>query len=268
MNLNHLNNDSIKDIIPNVLLEVEGESPLALKLQPWLSAAKDWLEAEYLGPEDFLSDQDNLRAVRIVALKAFADAIPSLDIVVTPTGFGVVSTDAIAPASKERIDRLVNSLRNEINSELKLLIDCCHLYPKWRSSDRGSYFCSSFLSSLNDFRDSKFISFDELRSEAINVESIMADLYLGHKLMSRLRDIHNSRQQNVSNKLAELLHNAISNVVYRSNAPILQIIWHNCRNVIETLHNFPEFYELWHDEMGCRFENLAFENKVKGSFFF
>lgn len=47
---------------------------------------------------------------KLIATEVLSWAIPSLDLVLTPNGFGVVSTQNIAPASKERVDRLIGSL--------------------------------------------------------------------------------------------------------------------------------------------------------------
>lgn len=45
--------------------------------------------------------------VRYVCLRSFVDVIRSLDLVLTATGFGIVSTDSMAPASKVRVDALM-----------------------------------------------------------------------------------------------------------------------------------------------------------------
>lgn len=48
--------------------------------------------------------------VRTLCLRAFASALPQLDLTMTPDGFAVASTNKIAPASKERVQRLADSL--------------------------------------------------------------------------------------------------------------------------------------------------------------
>jgi hypothetical protein len=47
--------------------------------------------------------------VATVVYTAFANAIPMLDLVLTPNGFGVVSTNQVAPASRERVTALRQS---------------------------------------------------------------------------------------------------------------------------------------------------------------
>ena len=43
---------------------------------------------------------------QLVCLSAFLSVLRQLDLVLTPTGFGVVSNDNLAPASKQRVDAL------------------------------------------------------------------------------------------------------------------------------------------------------------------
>lgn len=268
MKINHLSNDLIKKIIPNVMLEVDDETPFADKLAPWILSAKDWIESEYLGSDNFLCESDNNRAVHIVLLKAFADAIPSLDLVVTPTGFGVVNTETIAPASKERIERLIVSLRNGADGELEILLEFCHQYPEWRASERGKYFCATFLSAIRDWRRMAFNSYDAMRTEAMHVEAIMEEQYFGHDLMTRLRDEFNSRKPFVWHELADPVRSAVIDVVYRGDKPLLQTIWQKCSPIIENLPRFPEYYEIWKAEMGERFTQQPFKNDIKGSYYF
>lgn len=263
-------NEMIAECIPNTLLEVEGETPLAAKLAPWIQSAKGWLESEYLGPDDFLNEDDNAKACRIVVFKAFADAIPSLDLVVTPTGFGVISTDSVAPASKDRIKRLLESLGSQIDGELILLLDLCHRYPEWRASERGKYFCATFLSSLRDCRKTAFVSYDDMRSAVMRIESLMAEEYLGKSVMDRLRDEYNSRNRSESQCLADYVHSAVTEIVYRPlpGAPIKADIWFYCRQIIERLADFPEYYDMWSKEVGDTFHFPRFKNDMKGSYYF
>lgn len=265
-----MNIDNIKDIIaqsiPNTLIEVEGEVSLADKLMPSVDSARLWLESNYLGSDDFLSPQDNARAARIVALKAFALAIPSLDLVVTPTGFGIVSTESIAPASKDRIERLIASVNDNINSLLTLLLDDCRRYPQWVSSPRGSYFCSTFLSSLSDLRPGSFQFYDDLRSEALRVEAAIEENYLGKSLTSILRSEYNSGSR-ISGSLADYTHAAVAGIVYRENISFRDALWKYCRQLIERIPQSPEYHDIWLSEMQHKFPT-PFKNDIKGSYFF
>ena len=48
---------------------------------------------------------------RMACLTAYKLAIPHLDLVLTDNGFGVVSTQTVAPASAERVNRLIQQVQ-------------------------------------------------------------------------------------------------------------------------------------------------------------
>lgn len=49
-----------------------------------------------------------------VCIDAFLSVFRQLDLVLTPTGFGIVSNDTVSPASKQRVDALEGSLRTAL----------------------------------------------------------------------------------------------------------------------------------------------------------
>lgn len=52
--------------------------------------------------------------IRMVVVTAFLSVMRQLDLVLTPTGFGVVANDNVSPASKQRVDALESQLRNTL----------------------------------------------------------------------------------------------------------------------------------------------------------
>lgn len=64
----------------------------------------------------------SLAAVSYICNRAYCDALPHLDLVLTPTGFGVVSNANVAPASADRVNRLRAHLeRNWLTARMSLL---------------------------------------------------------------------------------------------------------------------------------------------------
>ena len=125
----------LRRYMPNALISVEGEVPLFDKLQPYLNAAQIWL-GTYVITEKQLSDLDDeaitAQAVRYVCLRAFYDATPALDLVLTPTGFGVVSNQTIAPASKERVERFLRSVIIQATDALICLNNLLRIDSRWQ----------------------------------------------------------------------------------------------------------------------------------------
>jgi len=135
-------NDILREYFPNVLLEVDDELALYDKIKGYLRSAEQWLSANILGSAYVLEGSALNIARRITVDRALAQAIPSLDLVLTPNGLGIVSTESLAPASKERVERLIGSLESSASAHLEILLDMLREDAKWRSSRQGSIFAA------------------------------------------------------------------------------------------------------------------------------
>lgn len=102
-----MTNAELRSLIPNVIHEVEGEALLIDKLAPWLESATLWLAENIVGESYSLPESVLPHAKKIIVYKAFAEAVPSLDITLSPAGFAVINTDGRAPASKERSSKSI-----------------------------------------------------------------------------------------------------------------------------------------------------------------
>ncbi len=86
------------------------------KVEPLFDDTYDDCKSSILGTVGTAAVEDGEHAElvknvkRWVILQAFLSVIRQLDLVLTPTGFGVVSTQQQAPASKQRVDALVGQL--------------------------------------------------------------------------------------------------------------------------------------------------------------
>ncbi|NDV96443.1 hypothetical protein D0T84_16200 [Dysgonomonas sp. 521] len=82
------------------------------KLSPFVQEAELFLQTELLGIDlyNLIAATTDMQlknaACTVVACMAYNGAIPYVDLIQTPNGFGVVSNTNQAPASKERVDRL------------------------------------------------------------------------------------------------------------------------------------------------------------------
>lgn len=104
----------------------------------------------------------------------------------------------------------------------------------------------------------------------MRIESLMAEEYLGKSVLDRLRDEYNSRRQSEAQYLADYVHSAIMEIIYRPlpGSPIKAVLWFYCRQIIERLADFPEYYDMWSKEVGDTFHILGFKNDKKGAYFF
>lgn len=91
------------------------------KVEPLLlSLRKDW-EERVISAEATLPDDEQQRLDAAVALRSAYRLVPQLDLVLTPTGFGIVNNQNTAPASPSRVSALRDQLRQEASLQEDLL---------------------------------------------------------------------------------------------------------------------------------------------------
>ena len=106
-------------------------------MEHYLSVAREQMAV----PEDY-ANHPLLEAY--VYKNAAAESIPSLDLILTDSGFAVVSNQNLAPASRERVAALLNSLRRQASDARDLLLlDLCK--TKWVSSQQCTLVRSTLL---------------------------------------------------------------------------------------------------------------------------
>lgn len=84
-----------------------------------------------------LDDFEELcRAVaRYVCVSAFNDSVPQLDLVLTDTGFGIVSNGNVAPASSDRVQRLLSSFKREMDDAFDDILSSARTAGGWSDSE-------------------------------------------------------------------------------------------------------------------------------------
>ena len=116
-------NDELMQFIPNVVTAVEGEKDLFTKIQTYIIMAESWLFRNVAKPSAFTLDEPAMvYAQSIVAAEAFRNAIPSLNVILTENGFGIVSNGSVAPASKDRTDKLAEALIEHRDKAIEQLL--------------------------------------------------------------------------------------------------------------------------------------------------
>lgn len=118
-------NDTLKKYVPNTLKAVAGELSLFDKIQYHLLQAEQWLIDTFVSSDTmsrirtYSDSTPLLHYCRIItAAEALLHAVPQLDLILTPNGFGIVSNQNVIPASKERIERLLLSLEKQRDDAL------------------------------------------------------------------------------------------------------------------------------------------------------
>lgn len=192
------NFEDLVPYIPNYVAPAPGDRNLFEEILPYLETAECEAVTNLLGNADIrsLPNSDMLyRHIRnIVAMSAIRDAIPALDLVLTPSGIGVVSTETIAPASRERTANFLHSLDLSIMRSTEFAVRILTTSEKWRRSSAGRWWLSSLFPvpsySLYAIpkKPESMVGFFEYRGRAISTADLLAGECLSTPVLLYLLD--------------------------------------------------------------------------------
>jgi hypothetical protein len=271
-------NEQLLTLIPNTLTTAKGEVPLYDKMVPFLSATEEWL-ADNITSEAVLtaigdlevSHPTRILTCQIIAYDAFYRAIPQLDVILTPNGFGIVSNSNIAPASKERIERLMASLLEHRDRLLMQMMTILPAISGWTESEQGRFFSVTMFPNLEvtlrfpKSTESRWEKFLALREAAIPVEEFFAKQYLSKELLEVLRSEVLTRQfRSETHRTICRMLQAIEMRCLSYNDPSASMHFQHgdLSNIVNTIRNNPEEFPEWHSSPTAELYNPAiFENK-------
>lgn len=278
-------NNVLLQFVPNVLKSVQGETLLFDKIAPHLEVAEAWLTTTFLSeavlaklPHEDATNKLLHYARMAVAAEAMLHVVPQLDLVLTPNGFGVVSNTNIAPASKERVERLLLSLEKMRDDTLAVLLPLLTQEARWATSDPCQYWSQTLYPWLDLPRklgstDHSWQQYQVIHEKQVAIEERLAHDFFSCELLATLRQ-------------AELL----SKWGETSSAPHYKRAWRHifaielymlreegdvpipsCIEVVNSLRNAPDgIFEEWkQSETAALFENHGYKNdKRKGGYWF
>lgn len=260
--------------VPNVFDTVEGEEPLYDKIQPLLEASEIWLTENLLGEETFLMIAEGERDTRYVNValaivsRALYLAVPSLDVVLTPNGFGIVNNGTLVPASKERIDRLISTLKLIESQCLAVLLPMLRSTTQWHSSKQCKWLASSIFQdmSLLPDTDKNWDGFISFRQKIYDIEQTIANEWISPQLMARLRQ----------SEATATYDDGIESLVRNVRMAVISSFNRGCINkrilddIVTYIRNFPDQYPEWHGSKTAKlFTPVVFVNDKKaGGYFF
>ncbi|MBR6747251.1 MAG: hypothetical protein IKL83_07740 [Muribaculaceae bacterium] len=265
--------------IPNIIATVKGEMPYIERLAHFLDLAEDWVKTTFTSESTFnticgYTDSNNIKILcsRLVVADALRRAIPSLDIVLTPNGFGVVSTQNLAPASKPRVDRLVGSMLAHRDDCIAALLPELVGASKWLTSKQADFFGATLfpdlaiVDSIGNVQGCRWEKYLELRSKVIDLEASLAEEWFSRELMESLR--YSNLIKQISFQKALVVNQIQSQIV-----GYLTVGSFNSRRLADIVNYIrqdeDEFHE-WHtSETAKLFSPPVFRNekKARGYFF-
>lgn len=270
--------EQLRSHIPNIIASVKGEVPFIERLALFLDLAEDWVKTTFTSESTFnticgYTDSNNIKILcsRLVVADALRRAIPSLDIVLTPNGFGVVNTSNLAPASKPRVDRLVGSMLAHRDDCIAALLPELVGASKWLASSQAQFFGSTLfpdlaiVDSVGVATGSKWEKYLELRSQVIDLEASLAEEWFSPALMSALRS--ENLRGDLTEKRSEIVKQVKAQVVgYLKGGSFNS---RRLADIVNYIRLNPEFFSEWHQsETAKLFAPPVFRNEKKASGYF
>lgn len=106
-----------------VATATDGTAEVFSQVQPHFDDEIEYLEDFVLGfKTENIDTQLEYLCKKFACCNAFAKLIPQMDLILTPTGFGVVRTENLAPASPERVSNLLRAISNAVADALDGLL--------------------------------------------------------------------------------------------------------------------------------------------------
>ena len=270
--------EQLRSNIPNIIASVKGEVPFIERLALFLDLAEDWVKTTFTSESTFnticgYTDSNNIKILcsRLVVADALRRAIPSLDIVLTPNGFGVVSTQNLAPASKPRVDRLVGSMLAHRDDCIAALLPELVGASKWLTSSQADFFGATLfpdlaiVDSVGGATGSKWEKYLELRPQVIDLEASLAEEWFSPELMSALRS------ENLRGDLTEKRNEIVRQVKAQVVGYLRSGSFNSRRlaDIVNYIRMNPEFFSEWHkSETAKLFAPPVFRNEKKASGYF
>ncbi|MBQ7987364.1 MAG: hypothetical protein IJ253_02485 [Bacteroidaceae bacterium] len=169
-----------------------------------------YIETQYLGDKGVAAVEGGTDTVltqtvkHLACVRAFLAEMRSLDLVLTATGFGVVSTDDTAPASKQRVDALDGQLRRKERLLRGTLLDRLFRVAGWNEQPQCQrnvptlFFCLQQLEQWAGVNHPKPEDWDAA-VPTILVSDAFLRKHLGNAYMDELLQQMTSHQQSAGN---------------------------------------------------------------------
>lgn len=109
------------------------------RLVPYFTRSYIYLQSKLFKGKSEMMDLESVKELilQFVCIHAFCRAMPSLDLVLTGTGFGIVSTQDTAPASQTRVKALKDEMEWQALMSISSLLAILIMTDGWGSSDAG-----------------------------------------------------------------------------------------------------------------------------------
>ena len=271
--------EQVRQNIPNVLVTVEGEPSLLEKLTPFIEQAEGWLAENFTSTELLQTiaaeEGSPLKSLctRIVITEAFRTAVPSLDVILTPNGFGIVNNTNVVPASRDRIERLLLSIENSRDELLILLLRMLYVHEGWQGTKQEEYFSSTLFPNPSicheiGIRERLWQEYQTLVPQLQNIERVLAETYFSEEQMKVFRQLSMRWDPAASPLVRSVIINIRHLVLMVQTKHQLHV--QQYYDVVNIIREHPDECPAWHSSPVAElYTPPVFENKKKsGGYWF
>lgn len=203
-----------------------------------------------------------------IIVKGYHDAIPHLDLVLTPTGFGVVSNQNVAPASSDRVERLRAALSRQSDFYFVEILSHLRSITEWHEF-KSSYRITSFFW---DYRNLKLLGvpnpcLDDMASHLADISAgeamcrqLLGREFWGELLSAEAHDTLTDAQATV----VRLIRNFVAAAV--AGGPRLEM---HRKVLLDYIHHDIHLFKTYEDSSACAANTFRpYENGKDDSCFF
>ena len=188
---------------------------------------------------------------QLVCLSAFLSVLRQLDLVLTPTGFGVVSNDNLTPASKQRVDALEGALRTQYWKTLAMTLNGLRS-ENWGATDQARHFINHLYDEYTFFfethRNGTYIEWNSYQNTIEEAEEVLRTK-MGDRQMD---DILNAFRRGDPNRL-EPYREVIACIIrftdtwaVKGAATLKQPVYRRLMRILESEDN-QEYFKLYRE---------------------
>ena len=276
-------NTTLQHYVPNTLKAVAGEQSLYDKIQFHLMQSETWLTNTFLSTDTLsriksYSDSTPLlhHCRMALAADAMLHAVPQLDLILTPNGFGIVSNQNIAPASKERIERLLLSLEKLRDDAIAIVLAMLPEAHHWTASPQYDYFAATMFPTLDlvtslGYSDHIWQRYQDIHTQLISIEHRLESDFFSHELMTAIRTANILSQWD--NTLDATQYKRIYQRIAAIEFSVLRIGEYPMPSIIDTVNIIRNtkgnaFAEWKNSDTAKLFEDHGYKNKKQSSGYF
>lgn len=285
-------NTTLRSFIPNSFSTLPDQPSLFDKITPFLQSAEIWFCSEFIPVRilgnmiELAQSQEDPRYFlprRIVALRAWQTALPAIDIVIGTNGAGVVETNNLKPASKAKIDNLMQSVAEELDRNIGLLLLLLPKIDGWINTGQADKFKATLFPSFHildclGYRTDLWNKWLHVSQRIHTIEDEIGDRWISMPVLNRIRIINigimDGRQQPVAHEILELISRvkaAVRIVLSSNNGPGTLVLaakpYLEEANAI--IRNNPGIFPEWNDSPTARFfKTPAFRNRPDSTAYF